>query len=99
MKKNYKPQPINSIDVQLPPELNELVDLMAENVHDVWAYSRIKQGWSYGPKRKDELKQHPCLVPYEKLSENEKAYDRDTVVETLKLICKLGFKITKDDTL
>ena len=42
------------------------------------------------------LKTHPCLVPYEDLPEVEKAYDRDTAVGTLKLICKLGFKITKE---
>jgi ryanodine receptor 2 len=69
---------------------------MAKNVHDVWAESRISQGWTYGPERNDALKHHPCLVPYEDLPEVEKAYDRDTAVGTLKLICKLGFKITKE---
>lgn len=38
---------------------------------------------------------HPCLVAYEELPEVEKAYDRDTALETLKLISKLGFKITQ----
>jgi hypothetical protein len=33
-------------------------------------------------------------VPYEDLPEVEKAYDRDTALGTLKLICKLGFEIT-----
>ena len=41
------------------------------------------------------LKQHPCLVPYEELPEEEKAYDRDTALGTLKLITKLGFRISK----
>ena len=44
----------------------------------------------------DLLKQHPCLVPYEQLPEEEKAYDRDTALGTLKLITKLGFKIMKE---
>ena len=69
---------------------------MSKNVHEVWAESRISQGWTYGPERNDALKHHPCLVPYEDLPEVEKAYDRDTAVGTLKLICKLGFKITKE---
>ena len=60
----------------------------------VWAETRIKQGWKYGEQRNDELKTHPCLVPYEDLPEAEKAYDRNTSVETLKLIMKLGFKIS-----
>ena len=94
-KDAYVPQPMDTSDVQLPQELNELVEKMAKNVHEVWAQSRISQGWTYGPERNDALKHHPCLVPYEDLPEVEKAYDRDTALGTLKLICKLGFKITK----
>ena len=96
MTKNYVPQPMDTKDVLLPKELNELVEQMAKNVHEVWAQSRMEQGWTYGAERSDALKQHPCLVPYEELPEVEKAYDRDTALETLKLICKLGFKITRE---
>ena len=95
MKKNYVPQPMDTSDIQLPEELNVLIEQIAKNVHEVWAQSRIKQGWRYGNERSDALKQHPCLIPYEELPEVEKAYDRDTALETLKLISKLGFKIIK----
>ena len=95
-KDAYMPQPMDTSDVQLPQELNELVEKMARNVHEVWAQSRISQGWTYGPERSDALKHHPCLVPYEDLPEVEKAYDRDTALGTLKLICRLGFTITKE---
>jgi ryanodine receptor 2 len=95
-KETYVPQPMDTSDVQLPQELNELVEKMAKNVHEVWAQSRISQGWTYGPERNDALKHHPCLVPYEDLPEVEKAYDRDTALGTLKLICRLGFTITKE---
>ena len=95
-KEPYVPQPMDTSDVQLPQELNELVEKMAKNVHEVWAQSRINQGWTYGPERNDALKHHPCLVPYEDLPEVEKAYDRDTALGTLKLICRLGFTITKE---
>lgn len=96
MKTNYVPQPMDTSDIQLPKELNELVEQMAKNVHEVWAQSRISQGWTYGKERSDALKQHPCLIPYEELPEVEKAYDRDTALGTLKLIRKLGFKISKE---
>ena len=96
MKSTYIPKPAQTDDIVLSEELNGLVEAMAKNVHDVWAESRISQGWTYGPERNDALKTHPCLVPYEDLPEVEKAYDRDTAVGTLKLICKLGFKITKE---
>ena len=96
MKKNYVPQPMDTTDVQLPEELDALVEQIAKNVHEVWAQSRMEQGWIYGPERNDALKQHPCLIPYEELPEVEKAYDRDTAFGTLKLITKLGFKISKE---
>lgn len=96
MKNNYVPQPMDTSDIQLPDELNVLIEQMAKNVHEVWAESRIAQGWRYGEERNDTLKHHPCLVPYEELPEVEKAYDRDTALGTLKLISKLGFKITKE---
>lgn len=96
MKANYIPKPENLDGIQLSDELNGLVEAMAKNVHDVWAQSRMKQGWTYGLERNDQLKHHPCLVAYEDLPDVEKAYDRDTAVGTLKLIQKLGFKITKE---
>ena len=96
MKQNYVPQPMDTSDIQLPEALNELVEQMAKNVHEVWAQSRIEQGWIYGEERSDALKQHPCLIPYEELPEVEKDYDRNTALGTLKLISKLGFKIEKE---
>ena len=94
--KKYVPNPVDSTDVKLPMELESLVEEMAKNVHEVWAQTRISQGWSFGEERNDAEKKHPCLVPYEELSEEEKEYDRNTSIETIKLILKLGFKITKD---
>lgn len=92
---NYTPQPLNTNDVLLPPELNELAEEIAKNVHEVWAAGRIDDGWTYGKERNDDLKQHPCLVPYEELTENEKEYDRRTSQQTLKMITKLGYRIVK----
>ena len=91
----YQPQPIDTSSIQLPEELFPLIEEMAKNVHEVWAQNRMNQGWTYGEKRDDILKKHPCLIPYENLSEEEKEYDRNTALETLKLIKKLGFSITK----
>lgn len=96
MKDKYIPQPVDTSDIQLPEELEVLKEQMAKNVHEVWAQSRLDQGWTYGNERSDVLKQHPCLIPYDELPETEKAYDRDTAIATLKLICKLGFRITKE---
>lgn len=94
--KEYKPNPVDTQGIKLPQELDSLVEEMSKNVHEVWAQTRIAQGWTYGEERNDAEKKHQCLVPYEKLSEDEKTYDRNTSVETIKLILKLGFKISKE---
>ena len=91
----YVPQPADISDISLPEDLENLVELVARNVHEVWAWSRVSQGWTWGPKRDDDLKTHPSLIPYDELPEEEKQYDRKTAVGTLKLIQKLGFKISK----
>lgn len=96
IKNNYTPQPIDTKDVVLSQEMNELAELIAKNVHEVWSAGRMKDGWTYGEQRNDADKKHPCLVPYEKLTETEKEYDRNTSQETLKLIMKLGFKIVNE---
>ena len=93
---NYIPQPIDTKGVVLPNELNALAEEIAKNVHEVWAEGRMKEGWTYGEERDDAKKHHPCLVPYEELTDTEKEYDRNTSQETLKLIMKLGFRIVKD---
>ena len=93
--KKYIPQPSDTSDVKLPQDLELLVEQMSKNVHEVWAETRIQQGWKYGKQRNDELKTHPCLIPYEELPEEEKEYDRNTSIGTLKLIMKLGFKISR----
>lgn len=92
----YKPQPIDTSGIKLPNKLEQLTEKIAENVHDIWAESRISEGWSYGEKRDDDKKTTPCLVPYDQLPEEEKKYDRKTAMETLKLIVALGYNITKE---
>lgn len=91
----YKPLPIDISDVVLPLELEDLVEALAENVHDTWAKGRIDDGWTYGPVRDDARKHHPCLVPYGELPESEKEYDRNTAISTLKFIVKNGYMISK----
>ena len=89
----YEPRPIYTSDINLPEELVELIEQIAENVHDIWAEGRMKEGWTHGEDR--DLKNR--LVPYNQLSETEKSYDRSTAIGTIKLIIKKGFRIEKTD--
>ena len=93
---SYQPKPIDTSNITLSDELLELTEKIAENTHEVWALGRVQQGWTYGAERKKEEKTTPCLIPYDELPESEKEYDRRTSMETLKLIVKLGYKITKE---
>lgn len=56
---------------------------------------RLQQGWSYGPRRDDEAKKHPNLVPYEALTEADKDLDRGTALETIKAVLVFGYEIKK----
>ena len=91
----YQPKPIDTSDIQLSEDIFKLAEQLAENTHDIWALQRINNGWKYGEERNDVVKTHPCLVPYPDLPESEKKYDRQTCLETLKLITKLGYVIKR----
>lgn len=97
MKTKYTPKPILTDNVILSKDILDLSEQIAENVHEVWAASRMAEGWTYGKERNDSLKQHPCLIPYDELPEIEKDYDRNTAMQTLKLIQKLGYTIKKEN--
>lgn len=94
---NYQPNPVDTTGVILPEELTRLSEVIAENVHEVWSAGRIAEGWTYGEKPDAEAKTTPLLIPYDKLPESEKDYDRRTAFETLRLIVKLGYRIVPEN--
>lgn len=89
----YIPKPIDTSSIKLNEELNETLELLAHNSHEIWAEKRISEGWTLGATRNDIKKQHPGLIPYNLLPESEKEYDRNAVNETLKALIALGHKI------
>jgi RyR domain len=93
---HYKPEPLDTKAIALPDDLQQLLERLAENTHDVWARQRMADGWTWGPHRDDAAKKNPCLVPYAELPESEKVYDRQTAGEVLKAILKLGYKVRRE---
>lgn len=69
------------------------MEKLSISVHDNWAQKRLSEGWKYGPKRDDVLREHPCLVPYAELPEEEKDYDRKTLTESIKMLLASGCSI------
>lgn len=54
--------------------------------HQNWLQEKLREGWVYGPVKNPELKQHPCIVPFESLPREQQAKDYlfCSVVETLR---------------
>ena len=94
MKTTYQPTPIDTTQMELTPEMKNIIERLAENVHDNWAMERIADGWTYGPQRDDIRKHNPCLVPYSELDESEKKYDRKIVEEIIKTLLAFGYQIS-----
>jgi hypothetical protein len=44
---SYKPQIIDTAQIELSTDLKELIERLAENNHDHWALKRIREGWHY----------------------------------------------------
>jgi hypothetical protein len=44
----YKPQPLDLSNIILSTKMDELIEILAENTHNVWAAARIKDGFTYG---------------------------------------------------
>lgn len=97
----YDPQPdVMLAGVELEESEEELIEPIAEVLHDGWAQKRFADGWVYGDHRDDDKKIHPDLVPYSDLPESEKDYDRYSARIVLTLLERLGVRmdrITDDD--
>jgi class 3 adenylate cyclase/tetratricopeptide (TPR) repeat protein len=89
----YKPAPIELQSAQISPELLRLSEQLARNAHEHWAKLRMSEGWRLGTERNDARKEHPSLVPFEELSEEEKNYDRQTVFGTIEALLEMGYTI------
>lgn len=86
-------EPIDRDGRALAPELARLSELLAERTHERWMTARLAQGWTYGSRRDDDLKQHPCLIAFTDLPESEKQLDRTTARGILEDLLAMGYTI------
>ncbi|XP_045927387.1 ryanodine receptor 2 [Micropterus dolomieu] len=89
----FTPTPVDLVKVELPPQLLDIREKMAENIHELWAMDKVDLGWTHGPVR-DEVKRHdPCLVEFSKLPEQERNQNFQMAQDTLRTLLALGFNI------
>lgn len=46
-----------------------------EASHAAWYAEKEANGWTYGPEKDPEAKTHPCMVPFDQLSREQRAKD------------------------
>ncbi|XP_073771088.1 ryanodine receptor 1 isoform X3 [Danio rerio] len=93
----FTPCPVDTVQIVLPPHLERIREKLAENSHELWAVTRIEQGWTYGLFRDDNKKLHPCLVDFQSLPDPEKSYNLAMSGETLKTLLALGCHVGMGD--
>ncbi|RWS13212.1 ryanodine receptor-like protein, partial [Dinothrombium tinctorium] len=87
----YKPAPLDLSQIELTPKMEELVELLAENTHNVWASERISQNWTYGLSEDYGDRRNPHLVPYRYVDEVIKQTNRETAAQTVKTLLAYGY--------
>lgn len=61
-----------------------------EQSHEGWMREKLATGWSYGPVKDPERKQHPCMVPYEQLPPEQRGKDALFVCVARAMAAALG---------
>ncbi|GAV02137.1 hypothetical protein RvY_12738-2 [Ramazzottius varieornatus] len=89
----YKPAPLDLTNIQLTGPMEELKELLAENIHTVWAKNRIDQGWTYGLSQQNVAKRSPHLVPYDSVEDSIKEMNRNTATEVVRTLIAYGYGI------
>lgn len=89
----YRPAPLDLSQIQITPKISELIELLAENTHNVWAVERINQTWTYGFSEDSSTKRSPHLVPYKYVDDLIKKANQDTATETVKTLLAYGYML------
>uniref|UniRef100_A0A915K5J2 B30.2/SPRY domain-containing protein n=1 Tax=Romanomermis culicivorax TaxID=13658 RepID=A0A915K5J2_ROMCU len=89
----FAPKPVDIAQIMLSAQVEAVTDKLAENMHELWAVNKIEDGWTYGDKRSESRRNHPCLTTYEKLGLSEKTYNLNLARDTIKAIIAMGYHI------
>jgi ppGpp synthetase/RelA/SpoT-type nucleotidyltranferase len=82
---------------ELPQLTDGQIELLAEMEHARWIVERLRAGWTYGPEKDLDRKVSPYLVPWRKLPDNVRKWDRDTVCKIPQFLAEVGIEIRRDE--
>ena len=71
------------------------IEVLARIEHDRWAADLERDGWRSGPAKDPVAKQHPLLVSWEELSEDDRDKDRAAVRNLPNMLLDAGFAIER----
>ncbi|RLN84058.1 hypothetical protein BBJ28_00010750 [Nothophytophthora sp. Chile5] len=80
--------------VHLSWDMVMLIDLLAENSHEVWATGYTTSDWRFGSQFDEAAKTHPSLKSYMLLDEHDKVLTREGVTSVLKSCMQLGCRFS-----
>ncbi|XP_065916546.1 ryanodine receptor 2-like isoform X2 [Dysidea avara] len=86
----YLPRPLDLSAVTVPEDLMELIHMLAENNHKVWAKEKIKDGWKFGSATDNDSKRNPALVPYASLDEETRDLNWNSAHDVVRSVILLG---------
>jgi hypothetical protein len=69
------------------------LEALAREEHARWMRERERDGWRYGEVRDNEKKLHPCMVEWERLSEEDRQKDRDVLLKLPELLNRIGLEL------
>jgi hypothetical protein len=74
----------------------EEVERLAEMEHGRWNADRLRSGWRWGPTRDTDARRSPYLVPWGRVPDDIREYDRAFVRRIPELLASVGLEVARE---